>query len=307
MLARLLRRLILVQVLLGAGLGALAHLWGGSPPWVIVSVAVVLPLVTALLVVFYTAFISRANEGTAAWWRALLGEAVATVRLFVLHQPWTVAHPVWRPATGGTPGIPVVLVHGYVCNYRMWDAVSDTLRAQGHAVFAVNLEPVFSSIEHYAAIVEAAVEDLCAQTGATQVALVGHSMGGLAIRAWMRKHGTARVARVITLGTPHVGTLADPKPFTPNSRQMARTSQWLTELAASELAETRALMRIAISPQDNIVFPQRAQTLEGLEPVVFNGIGHLQMCLHRPVINWVAKEIRTVPLSLRQPPAATVS
>jgi hypothetical protein len=116
-------------------------------------------------------------------------------------------------------------------------------------------------------------------------------MGGLAIRAWMRANGTERVARVITLGTPHAGTRLAKGSSTLNGRQMMWNSAWLAALAASESPPTRDLMRIAITPQDNIVCPQRLQTLPGIQPTVFEGIGHLQMCNHPPVIAWLVTQL----------------
>jgi pimeloyl-ACP methyl ester carboxylesterase len=46
------------------------------------------------------------------------------------------------------------------------------------------------------------------QSRAREVALVAHSMGGLLARAALNHAGTERVRRVVTLGTPHRGTLA---------------------------------------------------------------------------------------------------
>jgi triacylglycerol lipase len=182
-------------------------------------------------------------------------------------------------------------VHGYLCNHRIWDEIAADLRARGHTVYAVNLEPLFTSIDKYAPIVEASVQALLQHTGQKQVALVGHSMGGLVIRAWMRLHGTSRVARVLTLGTPHAGTrLAKGSPA-PNAKQMSWKSDWLAALAASEDESTRSLIRIAITPQDNIVCPQRAQVLEGITPTVFEGIGHVQMCTDPAVKDWVCRQV----------------
>jgi triacylglycerol lipase len=165
------------------------------------------------------------------------------------------------------------------------------LRARGHAVFAVNLEPLFTSIDRYAPTVEAAVQALTQHTGQSRVALVGHSMGGLVIRAWMRAHGTARVARVLTLGTPHAGTkLAKGSPA-PNAKQMSWQSAWLAALTASEDDAKRGLIRIAITPQDNIVCPQRAQVLPGITPVLFEGLGHVQMCIDPAVMEWVCQQV----------------
>jgi triacylglycerol lipase len=129
------------------------------------------------------------------------------------------------------------------------------------------------------------------------VALVGHSMGGLVIRAWMRAHGTQRVARVLTLGTPHAGTQIAPGTHTPNGQQMGWRSTWLADLGGAETEVTRALIRIALTPQDNIVYPQRDQVLPGVEVTVFEGIGHLQMCLEKPVIDWVQGQLSDLPSS----------
>jgi triacylglycerol esterase/lipase EstA (alpha/beta hydrolase family) len=290
----MLRFTLALQMMAGATLG----FWLSSshaPVWALLNMAlaaVALPLAFTVLADLYSATVSRAQEPAAHWWRALAGECLAGIQVFLLRQPWAYAPTSIAPATSAAGRIPVVLVHGYVCNARIWDALIPDLRAQGHTVLAINLEPVFTSVDDYAALVEQAVQALRLHTGQDKVALVGHSMGGLAIRAWMRRFGTAQVARAITLGTPHVGTQIYTFIRTPNALQMAWHSKWLMELAASETDATRSLFRIALSPQDNIVFPQRAQILEGISPVVFEGLGHLQLCTSSQVRAWVCSELR---------------
>lgn len=289
MLARLLRTVLLIQALVSVALGYLLHRWGQVPlVGGVVACALVVPLLSTLLLTLETARRSHApGTSMALWWAAVWGEFLAGVHIFLLRQPWTRGTPVVLPATATSQRLPVVLVHGYLCNHRIWDDVATDLRAQGHAVLAVNLEPLFTSIDDYAPIVETAVTTLLKATGASQVVLVGHSMGGLAIRAWMRAHGTARVARVLTLGTPHAGTQVEPRTRTPNGRQMLWHSPWLAKLLDSEAPTTRALVHIALTPQDNIVFPQREQALPGVPVTEFPGIGHLQMCLDDQVRAWV--------------------
>lgn len=287
MLAQLLRRILCVQALVGAALG---YWWWGTVLGAI-GLALLLPIAILLLTDVVSALITRGPEPWGPWWRALLGEMWAGLEIFLLRQPWERRAPRYLPATGSTPRVPVVLVHGYLCNHRIWDRTIPQLRAQGHAVLAVDLEPVFASIDDYPARIEAAVAAVLLHTGQAQVALVGHSMGGLAIRAWLGKYGTTRVARVLTLGTPHAGTKLARGTRTPNGLQMLWQSPWLAALASTEDDALRSLLRVAITPQDNIVYPQRAQTLPGITPTVFPGIGHLQMCLDPEVHAWLLREL----------------
>jgi len=293
MLARMLRIALALQMIAGAAIG----FWldrGHALAWTMLNMAlaaIALPVAFAVLADVYGATVSRAQEPAAQWWRALVGECLASIQIFLLRQTWAFAPPEVAVATSSTARVPVVLVHGYVCNYRLWDVLIPDLRAQGHTVLAINLEPVFTSIDDYAALVEKAVQTLRMQTGQDKVALAGHSMGGLAIRAWMRRYGTVHAARAITLGTPHMGTQINVLIGTPNALQMTWQSTWLRELAESESDATRSLFRVGLSPQDNIAFPQRAQTLSGVTPTVFEGLGHLQLSTSSKVCAWVCQEL----------------
>ena len=88
-------------------------------------------------------------------------------------------------------------------------------------------------------------------------------MGGLAARAWLRNdpHALARAARLITLGTPHHGTVLANLGVGANARQMrcsqaGEPSAWLRALAAGESAAARARMVSIWTYHDNIVAPQ---------------------------------------------------
>ncbi len=294
MLASLLRKALYLQWLLGVALGYALNHWKLLGPMGAAAFALVLPLVVTTGAIGFTAVVSRPGASTLAWWRAFGGEAWASVVVFLLRQPWTRGAPKLLPATGAPARIPVVLVHGYMCNHRLWDTVATQLRARGHTVQAVNLEPLFTSIDNYAPIVEQAVQALVSHTGSPQVALVGHSMGGLALRAWARRYGLARAARLISLGTPHAGTQVPQHLPSPNGRQMAWHSDWLQTLGAEESHSLRSRFEIALTTHDNIVFPQREQVLPDVPVTVFEGIGHLQMCLHPPVIDWLCSRLDTI-------------
>lgn len=291
MLSRLMRRLLLGQILIGAVLGWLMAWQTGATLWLVAVMALALPLLGVLLVVITIALKSRAPGANRRWLRSLLFEYAAMVRASLWQLPWASTAQVTMPAAGAALRTPVLLVHGYLCNHRVWDAMARQLHSAGHPIMQIDLEPVFAPIDSYAPQVEHAVSELCHQTGAAKVALIGHSMGGLAIRAWMRAYGSARVARVITLGTPHAGTQIARRTRTPNGQQMVWGSAWLQELANGETAATRSLMRIALTPQDHIVFPQREQVLPGVAVTVFDGLGHLELCRNRAVIAWVLQQL----------------
>ena len=192
--------------------------------------------------------------------------------------------------------IPVLLVHGYGCNSGYWARLLPLLDAARISHASVDLEPIGGDIDGYAAQIEDAVERLCAAGGARQVAIVGHSMGGLVARAWMRAHGTARLARLVTLGTPHHGTaLAGFGPGA-NAKQMRWSqahgaSAWLQRLAADEQPAARALVTSIYSHHDNIVAPQLSSVLPGARHIAFGGVGHVALGSNRRVLAEVMREL----------------
>lgn len=216
-----------------------------------------------------------------AWWL----EALTCTWVFGWLQPF--AHrqqPDWLPPTPtGQRG--VVLVHGFLCNRGVWLPWLPELRARGHAYVALTLEPAFGSVDDYVAAIDTAMRQVQAATGLPPV-LVGHSMGGLAARAWLRtlaQPPAQRVYRILTLGTPHHGTWPARFSHTTNGMQMRLDSPWLQALAASEGAAQRALFSCWYSDCDNIVYPTRSATLDGAENHLLHGLGHVHM-LYAPQV-----------------------
>ena len=210
-----------------------------------------------------------------AWWL----EALTCTWVFGWLQPF--AHrqqPDWLPPTPtGQRG--VVLVHGFLCNRGVWLPWLPELRARGHAYVALTLEPAFGSVDDYVAAIDTAMRQVQAATGLPPV-LVGHSMGGLAARAWLRtlaQPPAQRVHRILTLGTPHHGTWPARFSHTTNGMQMRPDSPWLQALAASEGAAQRALFSCWYSDCDNIVYPTRSATLDGADNHLLQGLGHVHM------------------------------
>ena len=184
---------------------------------------------------------------------------------------------------------PILLVHGYGCNRGLWLPAAKWFSRHGYRVSAIDLSPMHGSIDSYTEPIARAIAELRADTGADQVAVIGHSMGGLAARAYLRRCADQRldprVTALVTLGTPHRGTHLAKLGRGMNARQMHFGSDWIEELARHEAAtvglaaEPALLRRITTigSLQDNIVTRPLEQRLPGVRAIMVRRQGHMSL------------------------------
>jgi len=217
-----------------------------------------------------------------AWWSAVYAGPQAFARRFLGDG---------RPPGACHTRLPVLLVHGYVCNRGFWWWFSRALKARGETVWAVTLEPIYGSIDSLAGPLAARIEQLCVATGAQRVALVTHSMGGLVARAYLRDHGGAKVARFVTLGAPHQGSVHARLGAGENARQMEPGSPWLAALARSEAGGLSMPFASIFSVHDNFVAPQTSGEHPAARNVPLAGIGHISLAFSREVFALVAAEL----------------
>ncbi|CAM3112446.1 alpha/beta fold hydrolase [Janthinobacterium lividum] len=313
MIARILKWLMLLQVLAVLGLAYLAmQAWGVASPVQAVLLALAMLLAVRALVVARNFWQSRRlgspvpqeyQLGVRGAARLFLGELRATLWA----SSWGMLRPRLHAAdTVAGQGLPVLLIHGYVCNRGYWTQLSRQLARAGVVHDGVDLEPIGADIEQFVPQVEQAITELRARTGSDRVILVAHSMGGLVARAWLRRHGARRVARIITIGTPHHGTALANLAAGANARQMSRIhgapDAWLAQLAASETPETRALITSIYSHHDNIVAPQSSAQLPDARNLAFGGIGHVALASDARVLRQLLEEI-TIKNEVAQPPS----
>lgn len=224
------------------------------------------------------------------------GEAKASL----LTSSWTMAFRRFhkRPADP-RQGPPVLLIHGYGCNSGYWHPMSTVLRAARITHYAIDMEPVFGSIDDYSPRIAAAVEELCRDTGSERIVVVAHSMGGLAVRAYLRDFGARRIARIVTLGTPHHGTALAQFGLGTNSREMHWVvneeerpgSEWLCRLSRREDPALYRLFVSIYSRHDNIVSPQDSSVLPGAQNIALHGIGHVALGFDPQVQALVVRKI----------------
>jgi triacylglycerol esterase/lipase EstA (alpha/beta hydrolase family) len=118
-------------------------------------------------------------------------------------------------------------------------------------------------------------------------------MGGLVARAWLARHGAARVARVVTIASPHNGTALAGLGLGENARQMRRGSAFLRSLAAAEGEAGPGCPFTSIyTVNDTLVAPQDTSRLPWATNVELAGWGHVGILNARETWDLVAAELR---------------
>lgn len=298
MLARL-QRLWTITLILSAAVLAAITARAGWPLWACALVALFVLGVHAVALALEFLWLQCVDPGAGvrrpslhalikAWW----GEMASALVVFAWRQPFRSALYADN-AAGHSPRRGVLLVHGFVCNRGLWNPWLARLLSSGTPFVAVNLEPVFGSIDRYVEVLERAISRLEATTGLPPV-VVAHSMGGLAVRAWLRDSaGDGRLHSVVTIGTPHAGTRLARLALTANGRQMRPGNAWLTRLAAGESKARRALFTCYFGHCDNIVFPAANGTLPDAMNRHVPGTAHVQLVAHEPIFDDVLSRLRS--------------
>ncbi|MDK9698207.1 MAG: alpha/beta fold hydrolase [Siculibacillus sp.] len=291
MLVWLLRGILLIEISVAVSIGPT-----GVVPLVGFVGVIVLAVAAGLLLLAYSIAIAAASprppgvggptlvDGLAEW----LGFVAGFCVIMPFERLWLGSDAVGRLPPGRRP---VLLVHGHMCNRGFWWWMRRQLRGRGFAVATITLETPFSDIEILADRLNERIAALLTETGAERVDLVTHSMGGLVARAAMRKGGTARIARFVTLGGPHHGTVVARIGLGTNARQMRPGDPWLVELNRVEVTDVPTTT--IWSTGDEIVAPQATSRLDGAREVVVAGIGHVAMAFSPRIRDLVVAELTT--------------
>ena len=188
--------------------------------------------------------------------------------------------------------IPVVLVHGLVDNRSVFTVMRRALRRRGFAqVCTWNYSPLQRDVESAAEALGRHIERVCRETGHERVHVVGHSLGGLVARYLVQRlGGDARVEPLVTLGTPHGGTLWAHVLPTPLVRQLRPGSPLIEELAQPSSCRTR--ITAVYSDLDQVVVPSASGRCDHPDlqarNVLLRGVGHMSLPIHRGVVDEVA-------------------
>lgn len=199
----------------------------------------------------------------------------------VFTPPRLVGPPLAQRPQGADP---VIIVHGVIDGENGSYDFANSLRRDGFAVFTPTmptggLQGVATNVEYLRRYVRWVLQT----TGAKRVDLVGHSQGGLTIRAFVRAGGDDVVDSVVSINSPHHGVAGPWRPLFDAIRAIPLLSR-VVPPGLLELDERSALFRwlndgdetpgnarytsMWSRDADGIVFPWSSPALQGARNVV---------------------------------------
>ena len=195
--------------------------------------------------------------------------------------------PPPAPAT-----MPILLVHGVLGNAGVWHPFARWLQARGVGpVYTISYGPPLASIDTFVQQVAAKIDAMRAATGAERVVVVAHSMGGLVMRAYLRDHGGSRIARLVTLGTPHEGSVHAWIAAGACLAQMRPGNAWLAALGPPP-ADAPPIVSLW-SWHDSMVAPQTSSRIDFGDNVVLAGVAHNALLSDHGVFGRVLEQIES--------------
>jgi pimeloyl-ACP methyl ester carboxylesterase len=239
--------------------------------------------------------------------RATVREAVSVARCAVAYPQGMlgVSLRTGTPCGDENRDHPVVLVHGYGHNASAWMMLKAALHRNGFtSVHTMNYNPWFDDVPKIAAKLAARVEMVRELTGADKVHIVGHSLGGIVARWYVQEDGgDLTVSTVITLASPHSGTIAAFAGPGRTAREL-RPGSWVMRRLNQNATPSDVRWVAFYGDSDALVQPTRSGRIEvpalNARNVLIPAMGHLAMLMSGDVVNQVIDE-------LLNPPAAATS
>lgn len=186
---------------------------------------------------------------------------------------------------------PILLIHGVLCNAGVWHPFKRWLEDRGiTAVYTLSYGPPLASIELFADQAAGKIDAILAATGARKVIVVAHSMGGLVMRAYLRRFGGSKIARLVTIATPHEGSVHAWIAFGQSIAQLRPRNPWLAGLGMPEGEDVPPIVSLW-SWHDSMVAPQTSSRVAFGKNIEIAGVGHTALLRDPEVFERVLAEI----------------
>ena len=178
-----------------------------------------------------------------------------------------------REPKAAPAALPVLLVHGVLCNAGVWERFARYLVKAGVApVYTISYGPPLASIDTFADQLAKRIDAVLAKTGARELVIVSHSMGALVTLAYCRKYGAAKLRRAIALAPPYRGSVHAWLMVGTCLAQLRPGNAWLDALDRDDFA--RPAITSIWSWHDSMVTPQLSSRVDGADNIELVGVGH---------------------------------
>ncbi|MET9134516.1 esterase/lipase family protein [Streptomyces antibioticus] len=202
--------------------------------------------------------------------RRLLGVLAAAALGLTLFASAPVAGAATAPAAAVQPlstSTPVVFVHGYTGSASNWTTAMSVFRLNGWPsakLFAYEYDSYGNNVTNAQGLA-AYVENVKARTGASKVAIVNHSMGGLVSQYYLKVlGGNTSVSHLASIaGANHGTTYAAACLIYTTCQQMYPGSSFIAQITSGD--ETPGSTRYATwySACDGVILPYTSTRLDG--------------------------------------------
>jgi len=210
---------------------------------------------------------------------------VALYPLFLIKRAWLRPPPRRGRASSAGNKPPVLFVHGYTHTASAWILYASWFRKAGYT--DLNATTYNSWTLDFAGIVrqlEREVRALLAERPGQKIVLVGHSLGGLAVRDLLNRTELGEhVLAAVTLGSPHQGTTLAPLGMNTLGHTLAYQGALIRDIESRD-RDTGVPCLALYSPVDNMVVPLEGLMIrrEGWERQQTRPVCHVGMLYHRP-------------------------
>jgi triacylglycerol lipase len=220
--------------------------------------------------------------------RRILGAVLAFVVAFSVFSP--------TPTASAATTTPVVFVHGYTGSASNWTTAMAVFRAQGWSsgnLFAYGYNSYGDNVTNARGLATF-VNGVKSRTGASKVAIVNHSMGGLVSQYYLKVlGGNANVSHLASIaGANHGTTSAGACLVFITCQQMYPGSAFIAQISSGD--ETPGTTRYATwySPCDGVILPYTSTRLDGATNNLVACQTHIGFLTDTSVLGQIANYVR---------------
>lgn len=219
-------------------------------------------------------------------------------RILGLVAAVAVAFAVFTPATtaSASTSTPVIFVHGYTGSASNWVTAMSVFRAAGWSsgdLFAYEYNSYGNNVTNARGLASY-VDTVKARTGASKVAIVNHSMGGLVSQYYLKVlGGNANVSHLASIaGANHGTTAAGACLVFVTCQQMYPGSSFIAQISAGDETPGATEYATWYSACDGVILPYTSTRLTGADNNLVVCQTHLGFLADTGVLGQIASYVK---------------